>query len=60
MHYGAVMELSTPMGIALVVIGLVVILKAAQTVVKLLMILVIAAGLYLWFGNGDLSSLNPF
>lgn len=55
------MELSTPLGIALVVIGLIVAVKAVKTVVKILMLVVILGGLYLWLGQGqDLSSLNPF
>ena len=54
------MELSTPLGIALVIIGLVVAFKAVKGVIKLLMIIVIAVGLYLWLGGGDLNSLNPF
>lgn len=59
--YGEPMEMSTPLGIALVVIGVIVVVKAAKTVVKVLMLLVILAGLYLWFGQGqDLGSLNPF
>ena len=52
------MELSTPLGIALVVIGIFVAFKVAKTVVKLVMLVVIAAGLYLWFGQGD--GLNLF
>ena len=59
--YGDGMEMSTPLGIALVVIGIIVVVKAAKTIVKVLMLVVILAGLYLWFGQGqDLSSLNPF
>jgi len=58
--YGAGMELTTPTGIALVVIGIFVAFKAAKAVVKVLMLVVIAVGLYLWFGGGDLASLNPF
>ena len=55
------MELTTPVGIALVVLGVIVLLKAVKTVVKVVMLVVIAAGLYLWFGSdGDLSRLNPF
>lgn len=58
--YGAAMdfEVSTPLGIALVVIGIFVAIKAAKTVVKIVMLLVIAAGLYLWFGAGG--DVNPF
>ena len=54
------MEISTPVGIALVVIGLFIAIKAAKTVVKLLMLIVIGVGLYVWLGDGDLSRLNPF
>ena len=51
------LDVSTPVGIALIVIGVFVALKAAKTVVKLVMLVVIAAGLYLWLGAGD---INPF
>lgn len=44
------MEITTPVGIALVVIGVFVAFKAAKTVIKLVMVLVIAAGLYVWLG----------
>lgn len=44
------MEITTPVGIALVVIGLFVAVKAAKTIIKLTMIAVIGAGLYLWLG----------
>ena len=44
------MEITTPVGIALVVLGVFIALKAAKTVIKLVMVLVVAAGLYLWFG----------
>lgn len=44
------MEITTPVGIALVVVGIFVALKAAKTVIKIVMIVVVAAGLYLWFG----------
>ena len=47
------MELSTPLGIALVVIGVFVAFKAVKSVVKLVMLVVIAGGLYLWLGGGD-------
>lgn len=61
MLYRDRMELSTPLGIALIVVGVIVAVKAVKTVVKVLMLVVILAGLYLWFGVGqDLSSLNPF
>lgn len=46
------MEMTTPVGIALVVIGIFVAFKAVKSVVKILMLLVIAGGLYLWFGPG--------
>lgn len=42
--------IDTPLGIALLVIGAVVVLKAAKLVVKLLMIPVVLGGLYLWLG----------
>ena len=54
------MELTTPVGIALVVIGLFVAFKAVKTVVKVLMLLVIAAGIYLAMNGQSLNELNPF
>ena len=55
-------NLDTPLGIALVVIGIFVAFKAVKTVVKLVMIVVVAGGLYLWLGGdgGGLANLNPF
>lgn len=44
------MEITTPVGIGLIVIGVFVAFKAAKTVIKLVMVAVVAAGLYLWFG----------
>ncbi len=43
-------EISTPLGIVLIVIGALVAWKAAKLVIKLLMIAVVLIGLYLWFG----------
>jgi hypothetical protein len=43
-------EISTPLGIVLIAVGAFVAYKAAKAVVKLLMLVVVAAGLYLWFG----------
>lgn len=48
------------MGIALVVIGLIVAFKAVKTVVKVLMLLVVAAGVYLTLNGESLAELNPF
>lgn len=48
-------------GIGLIVVGALVAFKAVKGIVKLAMLLVIAAGLYLWFGvDGGLDSINPF
>ena len=44
---------STWLGIALVVIGIFVAFKAVKGVIKVVMLLVVAAGLYLWFGKGE-------
>ena len=46
------LDKSAWLGIALVVIGIFVAFKAVKGVIKVLMLLVIAAGLYIWFGNG--------
>ena len=56
MGYRAAMESldkSSWLGIALVVIGIFVAFKAVKGVIKVVMLLVVAAGLYLWFGKGD-------
>ena len=53
-------EPTTPVGIALIVLGIFIALKAAKTVVKLVMLVVIAVGLYLAFGGGSLDQINPF
>lgn len=42
--------LDTPLGIALLVVGAFVALKAAKLVIKLAMIPVVLVGLYLWLG----------
>ena len=52
------MEITTPVGIALVVIGVFIALKAAKTIVKLLMVLVVAAGLYVWLGMDGARALS--
>ena len=52
------MEITTPVGIALVVLGVFVAFKAAKTVVKLVMVLVVAAGLQLWFGMDGARALS--
>lgn len=47
---GLVNGIDTPLGIVLLVIGAFVALKAAKLAVKLAMIPVVLAGVYLWFG----------
>lgn len=50
---GLVSGFDTPLGIVLIVVAALVVIKAAKLVVKLAMIPVVIAGLYLWFGvNG--------
>ncbi len=44
--------LETPLGIALVVLGLIVAVKAVKLAVKLLMVAVVVGGLYLAFTGG--------
>jgi hypothetical protein len=44
------LQLTTPLGIVLIAVGAFVAFKAVKTVVKVAMLLVVAAGLYLWFG----------
>lgn len=48
---------STPLGIVLIVVGAFVALKAAKVIVKVLMLVVVAIGVYLWLGGGDLDGL---
>jgi hypothetical protein len=43
------MEISTPVGIALVVLGVVLAVKVAKTTLKLVFLALVALGLYLWF-----------
>ncbi len=46
--------IDTPLGIVLLVVAALVVIKAAKLAVKLAMIPVVLAGLYLWFGvNGS-------
>lgn len=46
-------SLSTPLGIALVVLGIILAIKVAKLGLKLLFLAAVAVGLYLWFGvNG--------
>ncbi len=45
-------DLSTPLGVALLAIGAFVAFKAVKAVVKLLMLVVAAAGIYLTFFVG--------
>lgn len=44
------MDISTPLGIAIVVIGLIVAVKAIKIVIKLVMVALVLFGLYLVFG----------
>jgi hypothetical protein len=46
-------DVSTPLGIALIVVGVFVAIKAVKAVVKVAMIVVVLVGLYLWFGVGE-------
>ncbi len=41
---------STPVGVALIVIGVLVAVRAIKLFVKVAMIAVVAAGLYVWLG----------
>lgn len=43
-------DISTPVGIAIIVIAVFVLMKAAKTVIKFAMLALIALGIYLWFG----------
>ena len=45
-------DLTTPLGIALIALGVFAALKAVRAVVKLTMLAIIVIGLYLWFGAG--------
>jgi hypothetical protein len=46
-------EISTPVGIVLIAVGIFVAIKALKTAIKIAMLIVIGVGLYLWFGVGD-------
>jgi hypothetical protein len=46
-------EISTPVGIVLIAVGIFVAIKALKAVVKVAMLIVIGVGLYLWFGVGE-------
>jgi hypothetical protein len=53
-EYGARMEeISTPVGIVLIAVGIFVAIKALKTAIKVAMLIVIGVGLYLWFGVGE-------
>ncbi len=43
------MEISTPVGIALVVLGVFLAIRVAKTALKLVFLALVALGLYLWF-----------
>lgn len=46
-------DLSTPIGIAIVVVGIFLAVKVAKTALKFVFLAAVAGGLYLWFGvNG--------
>ena len=51
------MELTTPLGLVIAVVALFLVFKVAKTVIKIVLLLVVAAGVYLAL-NGD--SLNLF
>ena len=54
------MEMTTPVGIAVAVIALFLVFKVAKTVVKVVLLLVVAVGLYIAFGDQLPPGLNPF
>lgn len=43
-------DISTPVGIAIIVIGALVMWKAAKTIIKIAMAALIVIGFYVWFG----------
>jgi hypothetical protein len=43
-------DVTDVLGLLLIAVGVFVAIKAAKTVARVLMVLVVAAGLYLWFG----------
>ena len=45
-------DVSTPLGILLVVVAVFAALKAVRFIVRLALLLIVAIGLYLWFGAG--------
>ena len=44
------MELTTPLGILIIAIAAFVALKTVKAAIRLAMIVLVAVGLYLWFG----------
>ena len=53
-------EPTTPVGIALIVLGIFVAVKAAKTVVKIVMLVVIGLGVYLTLSGRTFAEINPF
>lgn len=58
--YGHFMEMTTPVGIAVAVIALFLIFKVGQTIMKVVLLLVVAVGLYIAFGDQLPPGINPF
>ena len=54
------MEMTTPVGIALAVIALFLVFKVGKTIMKVVLLLVVAVGLYLAFGDQLPPGVNPF
>lgn len=54
------MEMTTPVGIAVAVIALFLVFKVAKTIAKVILLVVVVAGLYLAFGDQLPPSVNPF
>ncbi|HVM19715.1 MAG TPA: hypothetical protein VM307_07125 [Egibacteraceae bacterium] len=53
-------DLSDPLGFALLAVGILLALRLGKTVLKLVMAVVAAAGLYLWLGVDGLGRFHPF
>ena len=54
------MEMTTPVGIAIAVIALFLVFKVAKTIAKVFLLIVVAVGLYVAFGDQLPPGLNPF
>lgn len=53
-------DATTPVGLGLIVVGIFIAVKAAKFAVKVVMLAVIALGVYVAFSGRSFAELNPF